>query len=77
LKLAELDRNIVCIYQRAGTQMHHGGVSLTVLSPSQRLYNQFMNYQTDINDASIVLKLTYRHAKMILGSDALARSWGK
>jgi len=88
LKLAELDRNIVftsftnafglwCIYQRAGTQINIGGVSLTVLSPSQRLYHQFMNYQTDINNASIVLKLTYERSEMILGSDALARSWGE
>jgi beta-lactamase superfamily II metal-dependent hydrolase len=77
LKLAELDQNIVCIYQRAGTQINIGGVSLTVLSPSQRLYNQFLNYQTDINDASIVLKLTYNRSEMILGSDALARSWGE
>ena len=50
---------------------------MTVLSPSQRLYNQFMTYQTDINDASIVLKLTYERSEMILGSDALARSWGE
>lgn len=77
LKLAELDRNLLCIYQRAGTQIHHSGVSLTVFSPSQRLYNQFMNYQTDINDASIVLKLIYERSEMILGSDALARSWGE
>ena len=39
LKQSELDQNIVCIYQRTGTQIHHGGVSLTVLSPSQRLYH--------------------------------------
>jgi len=77
LKLAELDQKIVCIYQRAGVQIHYGGVSLTAFSPSQRLYHQFMTYQTDINDASIVLKLTYERSETILGSDALARSWGE
>jgi beta-lactamase superfamily II metal-dependent hydrolase len=43
----------------SGFEVFHAGASLTVLSPSVALRNRYDTYGVDVNNASIVVRLTY------------------
>jgi beta-lactamase superfamily II metal-dependent hydrolase len=43
----------------SGFELFHAGVRVTVLSPSIALRNRYDTYGVDVNNASIVLRLTY------------------
>jgi len=77
LELLEEDSHIIRTYQRTGSGQNQGDVRIVFLAPTQRLYNDFISYGIDINNASIVIKLTYHKSEIILGADALDRSWGE
>ncbi|MFH2111193.1 MAG: MBL fold metallo-hydrolase [Candidatus Bathyarchaeota archaeon] len=53
------------------------GVEVTVLAPSISLRNRYDTYGVNINNSSIVLKLTYKDETIILAGDAQLESWGK
>ena len=53
------------------------GVDISVLAPSINLRNRYDTYGVDINNSSIVLKLTYAEKTVILAGDAQFESWGK
>ncbi|MBA7594888.1 hypothetical protein ES703_01844 [subsurface metagenome] len=53
------------------------GVEITVLAPSINLRNRYDTYGININNSSIVLKLTYKKRTIILAADAQFESWAK
>jgi len=53
------------------------GVEVTVLAPSINLRNRYDTYGVNLNNSSIVLKLTYAEKSVILAGDAQFESWGK
>jgi beta-lactamase superfamily II metal-dependent hydrolase len=52
-------------------------VEITVLAPSINLRNRYDTFGININNSSIVLKLTYADRTIILGADAQFESWAK
>jgi beta-lactamase superfamily II metal-dependent hydrolase len=53
------------------------GVDITVLAPSINLRNRYDTYGININNSSIVLRLTYKDQTVILAADAQFESWAK
>jgi len=53
------------------------GAEITVLAPSIYLRNRYDTYGVNINNSSIVLKLTYGECSVILAGDAQWDSWAK
>jgi len=61
----------------SGMTTFMSGVEVTVLAPSISLRNRYDTYGVNINNSSIVLKLTYRDKSIVLAGDAQLESWGK
>jgi len=61
----------------SGLSTMMAGVEITVLAPSIYLRNRYDTYGVNINNASIVLKLTYAGRSAILAADAQWDSWAK
>lgn len=70
-------KNITFIRPTSGMTLLVAGVEITVVAPSIYLRNRYDTFGVNINNASIVLKLTYAGKTMILGGDAQWDSWGK
>ncbi len=72
--------DILFLRPTSGLTTTMSGVELTVLAPSINLRNRYDTYGVNINNASIVLKLTYGEPKsssIILAADAQWESWAK
>ena len=61
----------------SGFSVRLAGVDITVLAPSIYLRNRYDTYGVNINNSSIVLKLTYGKHSVILAGDAQWDSWSK
>jgi beta-lactamase superfamily II metal-dependent hydrolase len=61
----------------AGQEFEFGDVRIEVLAPSIDLRNRFDTYGVNKNNASIVLKISFNEAVVILGADAEFYSWAK
>ena len=74
-----LDERQDTIFMRptSGLSTTIDGVEVTVLAPSIYLRNRYDTYGVDINNSSIVLKLSYAGKNVILAADAQFESWGK
>ena len=70
-------KNITFIRPTSGMTLLIAGVEITVIAPSIYMRNRYDTFGVNINNASIVLKLTYAGKTMILGGDAQWDSWGK
>jgi len=68
---------IIFIRPTSGLTVSMSGVEITVLAPSIYMRNRYDTYGVNINNSSIVLKLSYGGKTMILGADAQWDSWGK
>jgi beta-lactamase superfamily II metal-dependent hydrolase len=70
-------KDIFFIRPTSGMTITIAGVEITVIAPSIYLRNRYDSWGVNINNASIVLKLTYEEKSIILGGDAQMDSWGK
>lgn len=61
----------------SGTEFHFDAVEIIVLAPSVDLRNRYDTYGVDLNDASIVLRLSYGAKTAILTGDSHFDTWGK
>ncbi|MEM7393897.1 MAG: hypothetical protein AAF492_16280, partial [Verrucomicrobiota bacterium] len=61
----------------SGSEFEFGEVRISILAPSIDLRNRFDTFGIGKNDASIVMKVQYRDAFIILAGDAEFASWGK
>lgn len=61
----------------SGTELHFGDVEVMVLAPSIDMRNRYDTYGVDVNDASIVLRLSRKRGVAILTGDAHFDTWGK
>lgn len=68
---------ILFLRPTSGLSAMMAGVEITVLAPSVYLRNRYDSYGVNINNASIVLKLTYAERSAILSADAQWDSWAK
>jgi beta-lactamase superfamily II metal-dependent hydrolase len=68
---------ILFLRPTSGLSTLMSGVEITVLAPSIYLRNRYGTYGVNINNASIVLKLTYAEHSAILCADAQWDSWAK
>jgi beta-lactamase superfamily II metal-dependent hydrolase len=68
---------ILFLRPTSGLSTLMSGVEITVLAPSIYLRNRYDTYGVNINNASIVLKLTYAEHSAILAADAQWDSWAK
>jgi beta-lactamase superfamily II metal-dependent hydrolase len=69
--------NILFLRPTSGLSTLMAGVEITVVAPSIYLRNRYDTYGVDINNSSIVLKLTYAERTVILAADAQWDSWAK
>jgi len=67
----------IFIRPTSGLSTVMNGVEITVLAPSINLRNRYDTYGININNSSIVLKLTYKKRTIILAADAQFESWAK
>lgn len=70
-------KEITFIRPTSGMTLLIDGAEITVLAPSIYMRNRYDTYGVNINNSSIVLKITYAKKTMILGADAQWDSWGK
>ena len=70
-------KDIIFIRPTSGTTITIAGVEVTVIAPSIYLRNRYDTWGVNINNASIVVKLTYGEKSIILGGDAQMDSWAK
>lgn len=75
--LNDVRKDVIFIRPTSGMTITIAGVEITVIAPSIYLRNRYDTYGVNINNSSIVLKLTYADTSMILGGDAQWDSWGK
>ena len=75
--LKDQRKDIIFIRPTSGMTVTMAGVEISVVAPSIYMRNRYDTYGVNINNASIVLKLTYANKSMILGGDAQWDSWGK
>ncbi len=59
-------QGLVFLRPTAGFERYHAGVRITVLSPSIQLKNRYDTYGVHVNNASIVLRLSYPTAPVKL-----------
>ena len=62
--------NILFLRPTSGLSTIMAGVEITVVAPSIYLRNRYDTYGVDINNSSIVLKLTYAECTIVLAADA-------
>ncbi len=70
-------QDTIFIRPTSGLSTVMNGVEITVLSPSINLRNRYDTYGININNSSIVLRLTYKEQVVILAADAQFESWAK
>ena len=61
----------------SGTEFHFGDVEILVLAPSVDMRNRYDTYGVSVNNASIVLRISYGNGVAILTGDAHFDTWGK
>jgi beta-lactamase superfamily II metal-dependent hydrolase len=61
----------------SGTEFHYDATEVLVVAPSIDMRNRYDTYGVDVNDASIVLRITHGNGVAILTGDAHFDSWGK
>ena len=61
----------------SGTEFHYDESEVLAIAPSIDLRNRYDTYGVDVNDASIVLKVSLGGGVAILAGDAHFDSWGK
>jgi len=61
----------------AGTEFHYDDVEVVALAPSMDLRNRYDTYGVELNNASIVLRITRSKGVAVLAGDAHFDSWGK
>lgn len=61
----------------SGTEFHYDETEILVLAPSVDMRNRYDTYGVDVNDASIILRLSLGNGVVILTGDAHFDSWGK
>ncbi|MEJ2720574.1 MAG: hypothetical protein P8181_05465 [bacterium] len=59
------------------TEFHYGEAEVLAIAPSIDMRNRYDTYGVDVNDASIVLRITLGRGVAILTGDAHFDSWGK
>ncbi len=80
IQYVESQPDVLFLRPTSGLTTTMSGVEVTVLAPSINLRNRYDTYGVNINNASIVLKLTYGEPKassIILAGDAQWESWAK
>jgi beta-lactamase superfamily II metal-dependent hydrolase len=65
------------IRMTSGTEFHFGNVEVLAVAPSIDMRNRYDTYGVELNDASIVLRVSYNDGVAILTGDAHFDSWGK
>ena len=61
----------------SGTEFHYDETEVLVVAPSVDIRNRYDTYGVDVNDASIVLRITLGNGVAILTGDAHFDTWGK
>jgi len=61
----------------AGTEFHYDDAEVLTLAPSIDMRNRYDTYGVEVNDASIVLKISLGEGIAILTGDAQFDTWGK
>lgn len=61
----------------SGTEFHYDAAEVLAIAPSIDMRNRYDTYGVDVNDASIVLRITLGQGVAILTGDAHFDSWGK
>jgi beta-lactamase superfamily II metal-dependent hydrolase len=61
----------------SGTEFHYDDTEILALAPSIDMRNRYDTYGVNVNDASIVLRITRGRGVAILAGDAHFDSWGK
>jgi len=61
----------------SGTEFHYDEVEVMTAAPSIDMRNRYDTYGVNVNDASIVLRITLGSGVVILTGDAHFDSWGK
>ncbi len=61
----------------SGTEFHFGDVEILALAPSIDMRNRYDTYGVSVNDASIVLRITFGNGVAVLTGDAHFDTWGK
>ena len=61
----------------SGTEFHYDAAEVLAIAPSIDMRNRYDTYGVDVNDASIVLRITLGKGVAILTGDAHFDSWGK
>ena len=61
----------------SGTALHYGETEIMVLAPSVDMRNRYDTYGVDVNDASIVLRVSLKKGVAILTGDSHFDTWGK
>jgi beta-lactamase superfamily II metal-dependent hydrolase len=77
LERIAMDDRVVFVRLAAGAEFEFGEARVYVMGPSLDLRNRFDTYGVDRNNASIVLRISYKQATAILAGDAHFDSWGK
>ena len=61
----------------SGTEFHYDEVEVLAIAPSIDMRNRYDTYGVEVNDASIVLRISFGRGVAILAGDAHFDSWGK
>ncbi|UCG61636.1 MAG: MBL fold metallo-hydrolase [Candidatus Zixiibacteriota bacterium] len=61
----------------SGTEFHYDDTEVLVIAPSIDMRNRYDTFGVDVNDASIVLRITHGDGVVILTGDAHFDTWGK
>jgi beta-lactamase superfamily II metal-dependent hydrolase len=69
--------NIKFVRLTSGSELHFGEVEVMVLAPSIDMRNRYDTYGVNVNDASIVLRVSHKKGIAILTGDAHFDTWGK
>jgi hypothetical protein len=77
LERVSKNRDISCARVSSGSELQCGKARVQVLAPSVDLRNRFDTYGIGANDASIVMKISFKKSHCVLGADAEFASWAK
>jgi beta-lactamase superfamily II metal-dependent hydrolase len=70
-------REVQFVRVASGTEFHFDAVEIVVLAPSIDLRNRYDTYGVNVNDASIVLRLSFGGKVAVLTGDSHFDTWGK
>jgi len=71
------NKNITFIRLSSGLDFTFGHVRVQILTPSIDMRNRFDTWGVGKNNASVILKISYKKSHIILGADAEFATWGK